>query len=125
MVEEIRTCQQCRSPRLARGYGHCSDMCRIALAGKHTHGYVPRDLGVGGGDAVPFIYVGRCEVNEIIDRPFSETDTSEGRAPSGRPLDPRGSLSARPGTVGLPAPVLSDPSDDPVADLRVNPDIRF
>jgi hypothetical protein len=57
MVEVIEACQQCRSPRLARVYGHCSD---IDLAGRHTHGFVPRDLGIGGGDAVHFRYCRDC-----------------------------------------------------------------
>ncbi len=60
MVELIVACQQCRSPRLARVYCHCSDMYSIDLGGKHTHGYVPRDLGVGGGDAVHFSYSLDC-----------------------------------------------------------------
>lgn len=60
MVEVIETCQQCRSLRLARVLGHCSDMCSIDVAGKHTHGYVPRDLGIGGGDDVHFLYCLDC-----------------------------------------------------------------
>ena len=61
MVEVIETCQQCRSPRLARVLGHCSDMCSIDLAGKHTHGYVPRDLGIGGGDDVHCLDCGQIQ----------------------------------------------------------------
>ena len=60
MVEIIESCQQCRSPRLARVLAHCSDMCAIDLAGKHTSGYVPRDLGIGGGDDVHFLYCLDC-----------------------------------------------------------------
>ena len=60
MVERVETCQQCRSPRLARVLGHCWDMCGIDLAGKHTHGYVPRDLVIGGGDDVHFLYCLDC-----------------------------------------------------------------
>ena len=60
MVEVIETCRRCGSPRLARILGHCSDMCSIDLGGKHTHGYVPRDLGIGGGDDVHFLYCLDC-----------------------------------------------------------------
>ena len=60
MVEVIETCQQCRSPRLALVLARCSDMCSIDLAGKHTHGYVPRGLGIGGGDDVQFRYCLDC-----------------------------------------------------------------
>ena len=60
VVELFESCQQCRSPRLARVYGHCSDMCSVDLAGRHTHGYVPRDLGIGGGDDLHFAYCLDC-----------------------------------------------------------------
>jgi hypothetical protein len=35
-------------------------MCSVDLAGRHLHGYVPRDLGIGGGDAVHFDYCLAC-----------------------------------------------------------------
>ncbi len=35
-------------------------MCRIGFGGKRTHGYVPRDLGIGGGDALHFRYCVDC-----------------------------------------------------------------
>ncbi len=60
MVEVIDTCQRCGGLRLARVLAHCSDMCGIDLGGKHTHGYVPRDLGIGGGDDVHFLYCLDC-----------------------------------------------------------------
>ena len=60
MVSVIATCQRCGAPRLARVLARCSDMCSIDLAGKHRSGYVPRDLGVGGGDDVHFIYCLDC-----------------------------------------------------------------
>jgi hypothetical protein len=31
-------------------------MFSVDLAGRHFYGYVPRDLGVGGGDDVEFDY---------------------------------------------------------------------
>jgi hypothetical protein len=43
---------RCSSLRLARILAHRSDMCSVDLAGQHKHGYVPRDLGIGGGDEV-------------------------------------------------------------------------
>jgi hypothetical protein len=45
-------CQRCSSSRLARVRAHCSDLCSVDLAGRHLHDYVPRDLGIGGGDDV-------------------------------------------------------------------------
>jgi hypothetical protein len=36
-------------------------MCSVDLAGRHLHGYVPRDLGIGGrGDDVHFDYCLDC-----------------------------------------------------------------
>ena len=59
-VGVVEPCRRCGSLRLARVLGHRSDLCSIDLAGKHTHGYVPRDLGIGGGDAVHFGYCLDC-----------------------------------------------------------------
>ncbi len=53
-------CQRCASSRLARILAHCSDMCSVDLAGRHLHDYVPRDLGIGGGDDVQFAYCLDC-----------------------------------------------------------------
>jgi hypothetical protein len=53
-------CQTCGGTRLARVYGHCSDMCTVDLAGRNRHGYVPDDMGVGGGDAVQIVYCLDC-----------------------------------------------------------------
>jgi hypothetical protein len=35
-------------------------MCSIDLAGRHYHGYVPRDLGIGGGDDVQMTFCLDC-----------------------------------------------------------------
>jgi hypothetical protein len=35
-------------------------MCSIDLAGRHGRGYVPDDLGIGGGDDVHFAYCLDC-----------------------------------------------------------------
>ena len=35
-------------------------MCSIALAGERHSGYVPRDLGIGGGDDIGFDYCLDC-----------------------------------------------------------------
>ena len=53
-------CQRCSSSRLARVRAHCSDLCSVDLAGRHLHDYVPRDLGIGGGDDVQFDYCLDC-----------------------------------------------------------------
>ena len=53
-------CQRCSSLRLASILAHCSDMCSVDLGGRHEHGYVPRDLGIGGGDDVQLTYCLDC-----------------------------------------------------------------
>lgn len=53
-------CQRCQSGRLAGILAHCSDMCSVDLGGKHEHGYVPDDLGIGGGDDVQLTYCLDC-----------------------------------------------------------------
>jgi hypothetical protein len=35
-------------------------MCSVDVAGRHRHGYVPPDLGVGGGDDGHFAYCLDC-----------------------------------------------------------------
>jgi hypothetical protein len=35
-------------------------MCSVDLAGRHLNDYVPRDLGIGGGDDVQFDYCLDC-----------------------------------------------------------------
>lgn len=56
----MAVCQKCGKSRLAEILGHCSDMCSVDLGGRRRHGYVPRDLGVGGGDDVHFTYCLDC-----------------------------------------------------------------
>lgn len=53
-------CQRCGKSRLAEILARCSDMCSVDLNGRRRHGYVPRDLGVGGGDDVHFTYCLDC-----------------------------------------------------------------
>ena len=56
----MASCQRCQSARMAYILARCSDMCSVDLAGKHSHGYVPRDLGIGGGDDVQLKYCLDC-----------------------------------------------------------------
>ncbi len=56
----MATCQRCRSGRVADVLARCSDMCSIPRAGKRQSGYVPRDLGIGGGDDIALAYCLDC-----------------------------------------------------------------
>lgn len=50
-------CQCCGGARIL---ARCSDMCSVDLAGQHEHGYLPGDLGLGGGDHLHFAYCLDC-----------------------------------------------------------------
>lgn len=54
------TCQKCNSNRVVSVSAKCSDLCVIEYNGSSSNGYVPRDLGIGGGDYVDFSYCLEC-----------------------------------------------------------------
>ena len=69
-------CQRCSGARLVRILAHCSDMCSVDSAGRHFNGYVPRDLGVGGGDDVQFDYCLDCgQIQVMFPLAASEMET--------------------------------------------------
>jgi hypothetical protein len=47
-------CQRCGSERILFAQGKCSDLCfaRIGNSSKEHDGYVPKGLGIGGGDEI-------------------------------------------------------------------------
>ena len=53
-------CQTCKSQRIAHVNGKTSDMCDIDVPGKSSNDYVPRDMGIGGGDYICFAYCLDC-----------------------------------------------------------------
>ena len=53
------TCK-CGSERIATINAKCSDLCFISLSGAAKDGYVPDDMGIGGGDYVEFSYCLDC-----------------------------------------------------------------
>lgn len=54
------SCQRCQSERVAEVSGKCSDMCDYQVGTTEVLGYVPNDLGVGGGDYLEFKYCLNC-----------------------------------------------------------------
>jgi hypothetical protein len=57
----------CEKPIVIVFQAKCSDMCAVDIVEPSTEktlamheGYVPNDLGVGGGDYVGFDYCGNC-----------------------------------------------------------------
>ena len=54
------TCDKCSSKRIVRIDAKCSDLARVTC-GQFTHdGYIPKDMGVGGGDYIAFSYCLDC-----------------------------------------------------------------
>lgn len=53
-------CQKCQSSRVAEVGGKCSDLCHASLGDRSHNGYVPDDLGVGGGDYLDVTYCLDC-----------------------------------------------------------------
>ena len=54
-------CQRCGSARLISVSAKCSDMCSVTMSNKREHyGYVPPDIGVGGGDYIDMEYCLEC-----------------------------------------------------------------
>lgn len=47
-------CRNCKSNRVAEIGGKCSDRFHAYVNGRETSGYVPKDLGIGGGDYMEF-----------------------------------------------------------------------
>jgi hypothetical protein len=53
-------CQRCNSERVAQISAKCDDMFYQTIKGKEMNGYVPLDMGIGGGDYLEFKYCLDC-----------------------------------------------------------------
>ena len=53
-------CNKCQSDCIARVSAKCSDLCAVQYKGIEHIGYVPDDLGIGGGDYVDFSFCLSC-----------------------------------------------------------------
>jgi hypothetical protein len=54
------TCQRCDSKRIVEVNAKCSDLCSIRQDTNESDGYVPEDLGIGGGDYIRFGFCLEC-----------------------------------------------------------------
>lgn len=45
-------CQKCNSSRVVMVSAKCSDLCVVKISNQTHNGYVPHDMGIGGGDYV-------------------------------------------------------------------------
>ena len=76
------SCQKCGSNEVARVNGKTSDMCTVsgpgALNGEPD--YVPRGIGIGGGDYIEFSYCltcGQMQGSWPKQAPTAESDDDE------------------------------------------------
>jgi len=53
-------CQRCKSDRVLDVGAKCSDCCGISSHNSEHEGYVPKGIGIGGGDYVEFSYCLEC-----------------------------------------------------------------
>lgn len=53
-------CQKCSSKRIMNVTAKCSDTCGFSINGVDSDGYVPKEIGIGGGDYVRFNYCLDC-----------------------------------------------------------------
>lgn len=53
-------CQQCNSDRIVCISAKCSDLSFVSVDTKENDGYVPEDLGIGGGDYIDFNHCLEC-----------------------------------------------------------------
>ncbi len=66
---------KCGSERIAEIGAKCSDCCGVKIGTRIQDGYVPRDLGVGGGDYVEFKWCLDCgQIQGVFPLPKSELE---------------------------------------------------
>jgi len=53
-------CQRCGSERIASVTAKCSDCCSVSVGSYDKDGYVPDDMGIGGGDYVEMDWCLEC-----------------------------------------------------------------
>jgi hypothetical protein len=58
---KCKKCNKCSSTRLASVSAKCSDACSVVFEdGYVEEGYVPENIGIGGGDYLEFQYCLDC-----------------------------------------------------------------
>lgn len=76
--EETTMSECCESQRLCTISCKCSDLFNAEIEGNEHDGYVPPDLGIGGGDYVKMVYCLNC--GQIQGEwPLPETELEQGR----------------------------------------------
>lgn len=53
-------CDSCNSERILSVTAKCSDLCFVKLEEDEYEGYLPHDIGIGGGDYIEFEMCMKC-----------------------------------------------------------------
>ncbi len=53
-------CHQCKTHSVVSIVAKCDDRCQVEYNDKQIHGYVPREIGIGGGDYIRISYCHIC-----------------------------------------------------------------
>jgi hypothetical protein len=56
----IMACKNCKTEHLVIVDAKCSDLCNVDYKGQSKQGYVPDDMGIGGGNYIKFSYCPNC-----------------------------------------------------------------
>ncbi len=59
-LDESVSCAKCASHRIGTVSGKCSDLSDFSLGNISKDGYLPSDIGIGGGDYIEFSYCLDC-----------------------------------------------------------------
>lgn len=71
-------CQKCSSERVAGIGAKCSDLCNWSIGDNQDDGYVPNDMGIGGGDYIDFEFCLNCgQIQGKFPLPPTEIETGE------------------------------------------------
>ena len=74
----MSNCQRCESKQIV-SIGSKSSDCNAINIGENEHeGYVPRDIGIGGGDYIEFDYCLDCgQIQGEFPLPFTKMESTE------------------------------------------------
>lgn len=71
------TCSRCSSARIVQISAKCSDLCYVQIGNRARDGYVPEDLGLGGGDYLRFNSCLDCgQIQGTFPLPVAELEDS-------------------------------------------------
>lgn len=68
----------CEHKRTAHVTGKCSDRCFVTAGDQEHDGYVPDDMGIGGGDYLEFGYCLDCgKIQGSFPLPLTQLETPD------------------------------------------------